>query len=100
MMERNVRFGFKYRSARKTLKGSFKSAVPRLRTQNFANDENITGSRQAQMSTNETQIVSGGEPNRLVFQVQGERQHVARYRHVQQLAISIYSPNHYVEEWT
>ncbi len=23
MMERNVRFGFKYRSARKTLKGSF-----------------------------------------------------------------------------
>src|SRR5207249_5799977 len=45
MMERNVRFGLKYGSARKTLKGSFKSAVRRLRTQDFANDENIKGSR-------------------------------------------------------
>jgi hypothetical protein len=79
-MERNVRFGFKYRSARKTLKGSFKSAVPWLRTRKFANNENITGSRQAQMSTDETQMVSGDEPNRLVFQAQRGHQHTARYR--------------------
>ena len=80
MMERNVRFGFKYRSARKTLKGSFKSAVPRLRTQDFANDENITGSRQAQMGTNETQMGSGGEPESTCVTSAKRTQHRARYR--------------------
>src|SRR5437773_133189 len=80
MMERNVRFGFKYRSARKTLKGSFKSAIPWLRTQNFANNENMTGPLQAQMSTNETQTTSVDQPNQLVFQVERERQHAGRYR--------------------
>src|SRR5207247_9912217 len=59
MMERNVRFGFKYRSARKTLKGSVKSAVPRLRTQNYANDENVPGSRDARLTTNEPMTASG-----------------------------------------
>jgi len=63
MMERNVRFGFKYRSARKTLNGSFKSAIPWLRTQDFANNENMTGPLQAQMSTNETQMASADQPN-------------------------------------
>ena len=89
MMERNVRFGFKYRSARKTLKGSFKSAIPWLRTQDFANDENITGSRQAQMGTNETQMGSGGEPNRVVLQVQRERNIGPDTDQMQQLAFSV-----------
>jgi len=33
MMERNVRFGFKYRSARNRLKGSFNSCLAWLQTQ-------------------------------------------------------------------
>src|SRR5437773_3160224 len=92
MIERKVRFGFKYRSARKTLKGSFKSAIPWLRTQDLANDENITGSHQAQMITNETQMGSGGEPNRLGFQVQRERNIRPDTDHMEPMAFSIYRP--------
>ena len=37
IMERNVRFGFKYLSARKTLKGSFNSSLAWRQTQQDSN---------------------------------------------------------------
>jgi hypothetical protein len=37
MIERNVRFGFKYRSARKRLKGSFNSSLAWRQTQRDSN---------------------------------------------------------------
>jgi hypothetical protein len=42
MIERNVRFGFKYRSARKRLKGSFNSRLAWRQTQS---DSTTTGLR-------------------------------------------------------
>ncbi len=39
MMERKVRFGFKYRSARKKLKGSFNLPIPWMEISRFARIE-------------------------------------------------------------